>query len=218
MNYIPAEIGKLIDLANEFLSEIVVPAVGPTIKEIGGYVGDNVRYFRFQNQVNILVKAQEKLKQSGISPGKVPSKLLVPLLENGSLEDEESMVDKWANLLANAANPNYPSTVEASFIEILKQLSPNEVLILDKYYDNYSSEKGWIEVQNEQQQKKIKGSQLQQIIGLQTNDFEDAMNNLSRFGLLGSRGISFGPNQYGGPESEIVMTRFGYMLVSACRA
>jgi len=70
-------------------------------------LADQVRSFPFKNQIKILNKARDNLEESGISPGKVPVKILVPLLDSGSSEEEESKIKRRANLLANAANPKY---------------------------------------------------------------------------------------------------------------
>ncbi len=69
------------------------------------------------------------IKESGMSAGRVPLKLLQPMIENGSLEEDDGLQDKWAALLANAATKR--DDVHPSFIEILKQLSSIEAIFLD---------------------------------------------------------------------------------------
>jgi Abortive infection alpha len=62
-------------------------------------------------------------------------KTLLPILENASLEDDEDLHDRWANLLANAANPALDHTKRNLHVSILKELSAAEVHFLDTAYD-----------------------------------------------------------------------------------
>jgi hypothetical protein len=89
---------------------------------------------RWQVQLKILDKAKAILSARGLEPQSVPLKVLVPLLEQASLEDEadDEMVVRWAALLANAAGGG--SRVLPSFPAILAQLSSEEARILDYLY------------------------------------------------------------------------------------
>jgi hypothetical protein len=56
--------------------------------------------------------------------------VLVPLLEGGSLEEDESMAERWAALLANATDPDAPD-VPPAFPDVLRQLSTDDARLLD---------------------------------------------------------------------------------------
>ena len=58
------------------------------VREYGGLFSDNVKYWRWKNQVKIVLKAQEFLDSSNIEPRKIPLKIIVPLLESASLEEK----------------------------------------------------------------------------------------------------------------------------------
>ena len=94
-------------------------------------MADKVKYWRFQNQVNTVLKAQEYLRSKGIVPRKMRVKDLSNLLEFASFEDDEEMQGKWAALLAHAADPNNEFDMCSVFAQVLNQLSPHEVRILD---------------------------------------------------------------------------------------
>jgi hypothetical protein len=70
----------------------------------------------------------------------VPLKILHPLIENCSLEKDDSLQEKWAALLANAANPAPPNLVLPAFAEILKQLSPIEAALLERIYSEIEAQ------------------------------------------------------------------------------
>ncbi|MCK4785868.1 MAG: DUF4393 domain-containing protein [Desulfobacteraceae bacterium] len=118
---------QIANKASEFVDEIIKPP----LKEVGGLLADSVRFWRYKNQVNIILKAKEFLEKKRIKPKKIPIKSLASLLENSSLEEEESMQIKWASLLANAANPEHEHNDILIFSQILKELSPEEALMLD---------------------------------------------------------------------------------------
>lgn len=209
-----------IELAIEFLLEIV----SPPAQELGELLADQVRSWRFKNQIKILNKAKDKLKESGISPGKVPLKILVPLLDSGSLEEEESMTDRWANLLANAANPNLANDVKAAYIEVLKQLTPRDTLVLDRLYDYYN------EQLTEGKRRRAKPSpieldaaKLKEICGIEQEAFERAMDNLMRLNLITTPGALLVNAQleeqfFSEPGAvQLQFARFGYDFVKVCR-
>lgn len=83
----------------------------------------------------------EFLNASGITPHAVSVKVLVPLLDGASLEDEENeeMIDRWAALLAHAAAGAPVEMVLPSFPRILAELSPAEAVLLDSLYRDATS-------------------------------------------------------------------------------
>ena len=94
-------VADAIGEAKEFLGKIA----GSPAEEFGLLLGDQVRFYRFKKQVQLLREAQDILKQAGVSPKKVPLKTLFPILEGAAVEEDESMSARWAALLATAANP-----------------------------------------------------------------------------------------------------------------
>jgi len=97
LNIKSTTIEKGLDLAKEFLGKLI----SPTIEEIGLLAGDQIKYIRFKNQVKILLKARNYVQQKNINIKEVPIKILVPLLEMASLEEDENLQDKYAAMLAN---------------------------------------------------------------------------------------------------------------------
>ena len=82
-----------------------------------------------------LAKRVNELLEANGSPTKpVQLKVLLPSLEHGSLEDENYLQDRWAALLANAANPQHQQTILPVFVEILRQLSINDARLLEKFH------------------------------------------------------------------------------------
>jgi hypothetical protein len=64
----------------------------------------------------------------------VAEKVLHPLLQASSLEADPTLIDLWAALLANAADPEARTAVTVKFVEVMRTLSSEEVKIL-QYLD-----------------------------------------------------------------------------------
>jgi hypothetical protein len=119
---------KLLEPTNDLIKRIG----GPVADEIGEYLAAAVRPYTVVRQVKAVAKAQRMLNDSGLSTHPVPPRLLLPILEGASIEDEEDLHTKWSALLANAASSG---KVHPSYIEILKQLTPDDARLLDKLHD-----------------------------------------------------------------------------------
>jgi hypothetical protein len=87
----------------------------------------------------VLSKAQEMLRLVGVQPEPVPIKTLVPLLQYASLEDDQELQERWARLLASAANPRNSVTVLPAFPDILRQLDAKDAVFLDGIYERFCS-------------------------------------------------------------------------------
>src|SRR6266568_709406 len=71
-------------------------------------------------------------KDAGFTPQAVPPKILFPLLEGASFEEDEDLHTMWAALLANAASPGNAEKVRPGFLAILKQMAPDEAALLNR--------------------------------------------------------------------------------------
>jgi len=125
-----------VKAARDFLATIG----GPAATEFGGALGDWVKYWRFKNMVKITLKTKEFLERQGIEARKVLPATMVPLLEAASLTEDDMLQEKWAALLASAANPAV-SEVSPAYVAILRDLSPVEVLVLDRGFERASRRK-----------------------------------------------------------------------------
>lgn len=118
---------KGLEVAKQFLDKLVAPAA----EEVGLLLRDTVAQWRFRNQVRVLTRSKAFCDANGITPSAISLKLLCPLLENASLEEDETMQDKWATLLANLADSEQ-NIQNHVFPYILSQLSKNEFLFLEQ--------------------------------------------------------------------------------------
>jgi len=117
------------------VSDLIRSLFGPAADEAGLMLKDHVRVFRARRQLRLYVRTSEILKKTGLTPEHVPLKLLFPIVENASVEESDDLQDRWANLLAHAADPAEAHTVSIAFPTILRELTPRQAKFLDAIYN-----------------------------------------------------------------------------------
>jgi hypothetical protein len=202
---------KSIDAVKEFLQKLI----GPPIDEIGLLMADNVRLWRFKNQIRIAQKADEYIKSRNLTTKQISLKILAPLLEGASLEEEEELQDKWASLLVNYVDSrkNLTATI---FPYILTQISSVEARVLEYIagdpMDNFGDQ-GQVDRYRIWKKFELSGTELSNLIrlGLIKEVFE-----------INSEDI---PYSFGGISPEISVkkvpdiqaTRLGIEFLEACK-
>ena len=104
--------------------------LGPAADEVAEILRDRVRLYRYGNQMRCIEKAEKMAQNAGFTPKAVPPKLLFPLLDGASFEEDETLHDMWAALLANASSPEASENVRPGYIALLKQMAPDEAALL----------------------------------------------------------------------------------------
>jgi hypothetical protein len=205
------------EVATKFLNTIF----GDSAKECSGIVSDTVKFWRFKNQVNIIIKAKQFLDEKGIAPGVVPAKTLMMIMEKAGLEDSPSIQEKWAALLANAANPSHTKTILPSFVSILSELSSLEVGILDKTFQTASA----IE-KNKRFEFQFSKQAFIQEFKITSDDFDVISNNLMRLNIFAPLasygGMRAGEGNTTAPfvlrsDDLFHLTPLGYSFIENCR-
>ena len=109
---------------------------GKAFSEVGEMIADNIRYRRAKNQVNIFEKAKKFLNDKGVkSEIEMDLKVLAPLLQNCSLEENEDLQDLWSKLITNVLSRPTPIVLQQNAISILNKISNQEVLLLNSVYN-----------------------------------------------------------------------------------
>jgi hypothetical protein len=111
---------------------------GPSLEELGGLFGDQIRLRRFNNQAKIMAKALETLRKNHIDPKKVSLKILAPLIEYSSLEEDESLQARWSNLICHIVGGDKEVVFHQNCITILNKLSADEAKLLDVLHEKFN--------------------------------------------------------------------------------
>ena len=194
LNIKSSTVEKGFDLIKGFAQKLI----DPTIEEVGLLISDNVKYYRFKNQVKILSKAKKYIDKNDVNIKQIPIKILVPLLENASLEENEDLQDKWSNMIVNLAdsetnlqNQIFPHLLNQISIEEYNSLS--ELLKKERVYWKKHSE--WFKLSKLEGNKYFNSSQefknlskyieeVKQEGFVVSNDFTYELANMERLGLI----------------------------------
>jgi hypothetical protein len=182
---------------------------GPLADEVGESLALIARPYRIRLSLKMFQKTQRMLSEAGIAPQAVPPRLFLPMLEAASIENDEDLHTKWSALLANAASS--PGKVHPSYVEILKQLTPDDARFLDRLYLETNGKKYRL---------------LNNLLG--ENQFSIPFQNIVRLGLIQ---ISYGvdgmkvrltgggdPFVSGDMDEDHWLPDFAVGFTEACRA
>jgi Abortive infection alpha len=120
----------------EKLTDLFHSLAGPLLDEVGLMLGDKVRVYRVRNLIQTVQKTKSMLRDAGLMENAVHPRLFLPIVEGCSVEDNETLQDMWAGLLASASQ--HANAVSPSFVETLKQLTPDEAIALQRVFENTS--------------------------------------------------------------------------------
>ena len=213
-----AGIGKLsesIEKGTREIRQLAYDFLSPGVKEAGQLIAEKIRFYSLPNSISALKKAKKQIYESGLFLHPVDLKTLVPLLEYASLEDDESMVDKWAGLLASAATFDTPMT---AYVHILAELSANDAKTFDFICNT-------AELSTETDDIQIHGVRVQTILEsleLEKIQLLPIIGNLGRLGLvqrvLSDGAMFWGEPPLGAPKNEVIgPTSLGQCFIQACR-
>lgn len=129
--------GKAIDAGRE-LGGFLSRYVGGSLEQAIGIVEDKLKYLRWERQIRLIERANHFLAEKGLpQPSrKVPLQVAIPLIQGGSLEEDDWLQDRWAALLVNAADASSHTEVRRAFISILEDLTPLDALLLEMIYSS----------------------------------------------------------------------------------
>lgn len=114
------------DLVTIATTAVLSQFLGPSAKHLGEQL--------LERGKRVGAKAAAMLTAVGREPQAVEPKVLLPLVQAASLETDASLSDKWAALLANAADPAQRVAVQPGFAEVLRQLTPTDARVLEAAY------------------------------------------------------------------------------------
>lgn len=207
--------------------ELLQQLLGPAVTEVGQGLADSARVWRLERQIRLWVKVKNMVETANLPIKPVAPRLLFPILEAASLEDDDNLQSHWAGLLSNAATD--PNSVHPSFIEVLRQLTPEDAQLLDRLYDSCESKRTrtvrpWVDP--------ISYAEREERVAAGENPMP-SFQNLMRLGLIETeyeidkRGtavdlkhVRFGsakipPSKL---ETHYELTEFAVRFVQACRA
>lgn len=172
---------------------------GKAFDEVGEMIADQVRLRRFKNQIKIFQKATDFLKDKQINSEKINLKVLAPLVEFSSYEEDENLQQLWAKLIKNIIVKPTPIALQQNCIEILNKISNEEAELLSYLFDELNrkrearakSESNFIMLKPERKPEeyridwfKFKIKDLVQSLDIPTEELEMRISNLVALGTV----------------------------------
>ncbi len=129
-------VGDEIELAAKTTGEVVeavLESSGATIpmKEVTGWLASWLHPRHVASAAKQIERAVAKLEAAGVRPGAVRDEQMRALLEEGAREEDETLQEVWANMLANGLAGG-KAGVPRAYAEVLRQLDPVEIVTLDR--------------------------------------------------------------------------------------
>lgn len=157
---------------------------GDALIETGGSLHDWAILYRYKNLLKIQDKVDE-IHRNRKAEGRtipIPPRYAIPLIQNASMEDEETLQDLWAGLMANATDQSSRLQVKKVYIEILSNLEPMDALVL-----GFLADRPWAVVGTPHPRAHIEGFNLRVLseeLRVSMEDLQISIQNLARLGLL----------------------------------
>src|ERR1700683_382824 len=192
---------------------------GPAATTVGLSLDDSAKVWRFKRKIHLLEEVRRQVEQTGADIRPIATRLFFPVLEAASIEDDDEMQTRWAALLANEATN--VGSVHPSFIDILRQLAPDDARLLDRLCDDCEMRKSR---RVRPTGKYFGDDEMERIL----ESHEDSLENLVRLGLIQSEYEIEDRNKWaerGQPvlppvdlNSWYELSDFAVRFVQACRA
>lgn len=206
--------GQAIDGTGRVLGYLA-HLLGDSLEQAAGILCDKLRYARWERRVRLLERAKTLALEHGLrEPTRiVPTTLLLPLLEVGSLEENNDLQDMWARMIVNASDVSSNVDLRRCYISILSDCTLLDIRIMATLYN----------AEIEMPGTRIYGALLpEQAISVDPTNkisrelsvgLKRSLGNLRRLGLLaGDTWAASGDAEL----AFVIITELGMGLVAAC--
>lgn len=143
-----------------------------------GILNDNIKFKRWKNIVKITQEAEKIRQKHNLKSIPLPLKTSIGYIEAASLEEDETLQELWANLLANTTAET--SSTNGIYVSILKELTTVEARVLNILYTNMNRMKKERELKFSSTRKEL----LIKEIRKHNSDWELILDNLMRLRLI----------------------------------
>jgi hypothetical protein len=193
------------------------------LEEISGMITDRLRFVRWQRLLQMSDEVERILRERGVTETRaVQAKLALPIFEEGSLEEDPNLQSLWNHLLANAMDPEFNGELRYGFIDMIKNITGIEALILGNFYEILRRE-GHLSDISRITEHGLKKEKIMEIVGIDEATYQVSIFNLMRTQCVGpfiikAPGISFGDEPitlYKGVD-VVALTPLGTKFVEAC--
>lgn len=218
-----ANLGEKSLEASEKIAGFFAKVFKEPVEEISGMITDKLRFVRWQRLLQMSDKVNRILEERGATQTRaIPPKLALPIFEEGSLEEDTTLQSLWEHLLANAMDPKFNGELRYGFVDMIKNITGVEVLILSNFYGILKREGHTADLPSVTSYG-LRKEQIMKIIGVDEETYQVSIYNLMRMQCVGpfvlkATGITFGEEPvtlYKGVDI-VALTPLGVKFVEAC--
>jgi hypothetical protein len=186
------------DVVKTFLNRVLAPVGDASGKALAHPIEEWHRR-RVERGNKLVVDAATMLAEVNIEPSRVEDKILLPLLESGSLEEDSELQKRWAALLANAATPSMEIPILPAYAELLRQLIPMHARILERLYSSRIDGEDGTQIWPAAHGMAVRGA-----LGLTGGQYSLIVSDLERLQLITSASRTLEFPESGTSLSEVV--------------
>ncbi|MFA4901263.1 MAG: Abi-alpha family protein [Desulfobaccales bacterium] len=180
-----ADLGtKALDVS-EKLGGFFAKVFKEPVQEVSGMITDKLRFVRWRRLIQMDDEVNQILLDRGIRETRgVPPKLALPIFEESSLEDDPSLQYLWNHLLVNAMDPKFNGELRYGFIDMIKNITGVEALILNKFYEILRRNDKLIDITKITNFTLTK-EQIMEMVGIDGETYQVSIYNLMRTQCIG---------------------------------
>lgn len=117
------------------LSCFIGKIFGAAIEDIGAITAQYTTYWRIRNALRLRDKLNNVINERGYTAlRELPLRIGLPLLDAALNEDNDTLQNLWANLLASAMAEKNSTSITKSYVETLKQLDIIDAELLNMVF------------------------------------------------------------------------------------
>ncbi len=126
------EVAKTSRVAIKKLSPWIGRVIGEPIGVLADVLVEGLNLYKAERAVLLNERWVAFMLEHGITePRPVPLRFAIPIIENASIEENDTLFDLWTNLLVAGSNPDQPGSIKAAFIGIIQGMDPLDAKVLD---------------------------------------------------------------------------------------
>jgi hypothetical protein len=225
---------KVLDKTS-VLGNFLHTVIGPGIEHLGGAFNDWARTYRYERALKLADRVEQIHRERHLKGKTVPiaPRLAIPLLDQATLENDETLGEMWAGLIANSTDPNRHVEARRSLVHLLSELEPIDALVLREIQRHLSNhpERRWGDAQDRDEEQRQRAqwptpNTIAENLNLSSEAVAMSLENIERLGLAydftdlpdeNGRMRSSTPVPLTHPLATIELTNTGRALLSACK-
>ena len=180
--------GKGIDALSDaggFLKDVF----GDIVVDSVGLLRDRLRYYRLEQAAVLIENTNKRLQARGVQRTRLVSpRVALPIFEEATIETDTDLKQRWASLLASAMDAS-GHEITRRYVSVLTDMTAAEAKLFQYIISYFNAAFDWELQKHAGEDLFYPGSEycpipVAGLLGISAEEFEDAMRNFMRLGLV----------------------------------